>query len=249
MNIEIMELTEKFKKIKKLGWTKSLTNRITDVGSTLEYLLNIQNNELPIPDYNGIEIKAKTNSREKYIGLFNYRPESKYYLNNQRLKDSYGYPDKDYPNFLILNNAIFGNKKTIIGNKYKFQLNIDRNEEKIYLEIFDINDNLIEKETFWDFEEIKEKLNIKLTYLAIFKADRKKANDCFYYKYYMMTLYKLKGFNYFIEMIDKGYIRINFKIGIHKDNKNFGKIYDHGTSFEIEKSHLTELFDTIQKVY
>ena len=56
---------------------------------------------------------------------------------------------------------------------------------------------------------------------------------------------KLRGFDSFIDLIDKGIIEITFKIGMHKFGNKVGKPYDHGTDFSIKVSNLDLLYDKL----
>ena len=60
-----------------------------------------------------------------------------------------------------------------------------------------------------------------------------------------MKLYKLKDFDTFIDLLNKGIIRVSIKIGVFRDEKRFGKIHDHGTSFGIQEQNLNKLYDLI----
>lgn len=235
----------KFNKIKEKGWLKTIIKGNCGVGRTFEYYLGNQENSLEIPDYNGIEIKTKVSNKNLYTTLFNCKPESNFYNETERLKDTYGYSDKLYPNYLVLNNSIFCNKKTLIGNKYYFKLEIDKKEKKIFLNIFDLKGNLIEKEAHWDFDTLEEKLFRKLKILAYINASKKYELHNIYFRYNNLKIYKLKNFDNFIYLIEKGKIRITFKIGIYKKGTKFGKTYDHGTGFDIRECDLLKLYDRI----
>ena len=66
-----------------------------------------------------------------------------------------------------------------------------------------------------------------------------------YYHYHEILFYRIKDFNVFLELIEKGIIEITFKIGTHKSGTKIGKVYDHGTDFGIKPSNLELLFDKI----
>lgn len=243
MEKQINKLKRKFINIKDKGWIKSIRSGNTGIGMTFEYLLGIEENNLEISDYNGIEIKTKRNYSNSYTTLFNYTPEGKHYHEIERLKNIYGYPDKDNKNYKILNNSIYSNIRTWIGTKYQFKLNVDKVNQKIYLCIFDSEGTLIEKNVYWDFDIIKEKLYRKVKTIAFISALRKFINKEEYFKYYKMTIYSFKDFDTFINLIEKGIIRITFKIGVFKTGKRTGQIHDHGTGFDIKEKDMHLLYD------
>ena len=87
------------------------------------------------------------------------------------------------------------------------KLKIEHQEQKIFLEIFNLNYELIEMDCYWDFSTIKQKLSQKLNYLAYIKADRKYENKKVYFHYKEIDFYKIKNFENFIDLIEKGNIK------------------------------------------
>lgn len=246
MKNQINILYEKFLEIKKIGWIKNKTKGNNSIGVTFEQLLGLSQNELEIPDYMGIEIKTKRYNSKSYITLFSYTPEGKYYHEVKRIKDTYGYPHKKFPQYKVLNNSVYCNKKNKIGIKFYFKLCVDKKNKKIYLEIYDLNNNILEKQVYWDFVTIEQKLYRKLNILAFIKAYNKKINGEEYFKYYDLKIYLLKDFNTFIDLIEKGIIRLNFKLNIKTNPLKLGQIHDHGTSFDILEQDLEKLYTRFQ---
>lgn len=238
-------IKNKFYEVKMMGWVESDRNDSGAIGITFEKSIGIENNELEIPDFNGVEIKTKKKYSKSYTTLFNCTPTGPHYHEIERLKDLYGYPDAKIKIYNVLNTSIYSNKKVKVGLKYYFKLEVDQKKEKIFLIIYDIYGNLIEKEVYWDFDILEEKLHRKLKYLAYVKALEKTIHKKKYFKYYEMKIYKLKDFNTFIHLLNSGIIRISIKIGIFRDEKRIGKIHDHGTSFCIQEENLDKLYDLI----
>lgn len=245
MKENISDFIKRFNAIKEKGWIKGCVSGKGNIGRTFENELGCSENSLEIPDYNGIEIKTKLNFKKNYITLFTCKSESKFYNNTDRLKELYGYYDKELKNYKVLNTAAYCTRKVIINSKYQFKLNIDRNDKRIYLYVYDLKNNLIDKSSYWDFDTLEEKINRKLKILAIIKANKTIDNGCEYFKYRNMYMYKFKSFNNFIDLIENGKIRICFKVGLYKSGNKFGKTYDHGTGFEIKECNLLEMYDKI----
>lgn len=241
----IISLYNKFNDIKSQGWIEGTINGYCDVGKTFEKLINNDQNNFEIPDYNGIEIKTKRSSINLYTTLFNCKPDGPYYMETERLKDEYGYPDRNFKQFKVLNNTVFCNQFTSIGNRYKFKLEINDENKKIYLGVYTLKEKLIEKITYWDFDSLEEKLYRKMKILAYIHSIKKYSNGKTYFKYKSIDFYKLKSFENFIEAIKNGKIRVTFKVGIHKKGEKFGKTYDHGTGFDIKEEDLLYLYDVI----
>lgn len=244
MKKEILDLYEKFVDIKERGWIKSIKNGNNGVGLTFEHLLGIQQNELEIPDYNGVvEIKTKRKTSCSYIILFSCTPTGPNYHEVEMIKNRYGYPHKLLPQYKVLNNSVYGNRKNKIGCNFYFKLDVDRVSKKIYLIVYDKNKIEIEKSTYWDFDILEEKLNRKLKNLAVIKAYSKKEEFIEWFKYSDFQVYSLKSFDKFIELIEKGIIRLNFKLNIKTKGEKLGQIHDHGTSFDILEKDIPKLYN------
>ena len=245
MEKQIKKLNEEFVKIKKMGWVKSVNRGSNGVGFTFESLLGIQKNELEIPDYNGIELKARRYNSTSYIILFSCKPEGRYYHEVERIKEKYGYPHSIFKEYKVLNNSVYANKKNKIGQKYYFKLEVSRKNERIYLLIYDINKKLIEREVYWEFDALKEKLYRKLKWLAVVKAYSKRCclEQTEYFKYDEIKIYYLKNFETFIRLLESGTIRVNFKLNIETSAEKLGRIHDHGTSFDILEKDLVLLYN------
>lgn len=241
-NTIVKDLVENFSKIKKKGWVKNIRNGSTGVGMTLEHLLNITENNFEIPDYNGIEIKTKRNYSESYTTLFNCTPEGTHYKETERLKNKYGYPDSILKSYKVINNSIFANQLTKIGTKHYFKLNIDRENQKVILYVFNIFGELLENNVYWSFETLKDKLYRKVKMIAFVDALRKFVNYEEYFKYYKMTIYTIKDFDTFLDLIEAGIIRVTFKIGVFRSGERKGQIHDHGTGFDIKECDLLKLY-------
>ena len=236
-----------FLELKKLvinnHWVEGKGKGNNNVGITFESLLNKEVENFELPDYKGIEIKTKYSKKECYISLFNCTPDS-YLFEIKRLHLLYGYPDKEFPQFNIFNISIYGNRKIRLNNTF-FKLYVDRINQKVFLRIYDTNNKIIDELTSWSFEILNEKLQRKLKYLALIQAEKKYINNKIYFKYNNIDFYSLISFDKFLWLIEMGMIRVTFRIGIYKSKDKLGKMYDHGTCFNIEQENIDRLFNKI----
>lgn len=246
MRENIQELINKFEKVKKIGWVKTQFKGTGSIGDTFEFLIDKNQDNFSVPDFNGIEIKTKNNnSKQAYIGLFTAIPYGKDFFEIQRLNNLYGYPDKDFKNFNVFSGDVFCKYKRKIGRDHYFSLKIVKHEKKVKLLVFNNNQFLIDDLSYWDLNDIKEKLIRKLTYLAVIKADRKVHMNKVYYKYTNLSIYKLKNFETFLKLLNQAKIKIQFRIGIFKSGPRFGQLHDRGTVFAIKEKYLLELYEQI----
>lgn len=245
MESDIESLKEKFYTIKKKGWIKSCRQDTGGIGITFEKLVGVNTNELEIPDFGEIEIKTKTIGSDSYTTLFNCVPTGPRYHEVERIKDTYGYPDKIIKSKKVLNAIINSKVEVKVGLWYYFRIKVDKEKERIVLIISDKNKNILEQEVYWDFDSLEEKLCRKLNYLAIILAEKKKIDNEKYFKYCQMKVLKLKSFETFIELLEKGVIQISLKLGIYRSGSKIGKIHDRGTAFGIKEENIEQLFEII----
>ena len=246
MEKSIKLLIERFEEIRNKGWIKTKFNGPGSIGNNFEFLIGKDIDNFPIPDFNGIEIKTKQNNiKQEYISLFTCIPYGKDFFEIQRLKNAYGYPDKEFKNYNVLNGDVFCKYKRKIGKNYYFNLEINKNSNKIKLLIFDNYYNLIDDYAYWDLKEIEDKIMQKLEYLAVVGANKRVYQGKTYFKYTNLNIYKIKNFKTFLRLLSQAKIKIQFRIGVFKKGPRFGQTHDRGTVFAIKTKYLNELFEKI----
>ena len=245
MDDTINSLKAEFDRIKNLGWIKEKRKSTGSCGYTFESLLRKEEDNFPLPDYNNIEIKVMNDNTKTNLHLFNLIPDGDYLFPIKRILDELGCPGKvnrSEKRFYRTFNAkeytkmVFG-RKGIIGVNY--------DEAKVELIVFDNKGENINIGISWSFDYIKERLELKMQYLAFIRVSSCIICGEGYYHYHDIFFYHLKSFETFIDLIAKGIIDITFKIGIHTSGNKIGKVYDHGTDFSITISDLEQLYDEI----
>ena len=247
MDQNINDLIEKFNIIKHQGLHKSLRNGNTGIGYTFESLLGKMEDASFAPDYKGIEIKTKLGYSKCPVTLFSLVPKSSYDKTINQMVEMYGYPDKDYKQYKVLRANANAFQRVPVQNRYIFRLYIDRKEKRLKLLIFNKMNDLINDNIYWDFYDLKERLYTKLSYLALVIGYPYKRDGQIYYKYLTISIYKLKDFSTFVDLIEKGEIDVVFNIGIYKGGDKLGEIYDHGTAFKLSTASLQKLFNIIKR--
>lgn len=245
---EIKDLNQKFLTIKNKGWIKTLRNNASGVGYTFEKLIGKEEENFPIADYKNIEIKTSRKTSWGKIHLFHATPDGDYLFPIKSILEILGYPDKDYPEYKVFNVSTTALDYTKIGYNKKLKIKVDQNEEKIRLIAKNNNNESYNLYISWSFDMLKKRIALKLKNLALVKAYSKKIDGVEYFKYDKIKFYKLKSFNTFIELIEKGKISITFTIGMYKNGKRFGQIHDRGTIFTINEKNISYLYDEIDNI-
>ena len=242
------DLKEKFIKIRDKGWIKSKRNDSSGIGYTFEQLLNIEENSFFIADYEEIEIKThRTNSMEK-IHLFRLTPDGDYLFPIKSIIEELGYTDKKNKKFKVFRKRFNSIHFTRINNNTFAKIEVKRKQKKISF-IIVRNHKRYPLYISWSFEELEKRINLKIKNLAIIEAESfiSKINGKEYFLYSKYSLYRIKSFEKFIELIENGMITISFNIGYHKEENKLGMIKDHGTSFSINLNNINNLYDLIDE--
>ncbi len=245
MNENIEKLKILFKKIKNKEFNESLRTGTTGIGYTFEKLLGKEEDSNYLPDFNGIEIKTKLGYSKSPLTLFTLVPEKDKVSSINYILTNFGYPDKD-GELKCFRGNVYLKANNIIANRYIFKTKILHNENKLQLLIYDKNFNLIDDSIYWNLKDIETRLFTKLQYLAIIKGYPYKRCNKTYYKYTNLDIYKLKGFDAFLRLLNEDAIFIMFNIGMHKSAERYGQICDRGTAFRLQLCSIEKLFDKIE---
>lgn len=240
---EINNLRKKLIEIKKFGWIDNQrpNNKDGGIGNTFEDLLGIKENNKKTADYKGIEIKCKREFNSSYISLFSKSPSSPYRANTY-LREKYGeYRDENHPEKKKLYASIFGHRDSIVYEKYKMNLKVNKHFKNLELIIKDLNENQLDK-VEWTFESlIKASFKIR-TLLLVITETRKHDNKTQFY-YSKAELYNEFNFEKFLDCIELGYIQFDIRIGVYSSGKSFGKTHDHGSGFRVKHENLIKLYE------
>ena len=246
MKKEIENLKLLFKNIKNKEFNKNLRKGTTGIGYTFESLINKNEDNQSSPDFNGIEIKTKLGYTKSPLTLFTLTPIKENDRSVKYLLENFGYSNKNLK-YKSFRTDAYLNKNNIVGNKYIIKLKINYPENKLILLILNINLEIIDDSIYWKLDDIKNRLETKLNYLAYIIGYPYNINNETYYKYTTLKIYKLKDFNNFIELLENNKIHITFNIGYFRTGKRVGEIHDRGTAFKLSIESIEELFELIDK--
>lgn len=242
------KIKKDFLKIKSLGFVISTrrNNRDGGIGNTYEDLLGVKENNLKKADYLGFEIKSQRTLNSSYISLFSKSPSHPSKANSY-LREKYGeIRDENFPNSKKLYASIFGNKYSVIYDKYKMKLNLSYKDKKLILLIKDLNNKLLDK-VYWTFDDL-EKASKKMKSLMLVLADEKIEDNKTLYHFNQAQLFQGFSFDAFLREIKTGGIMFDIRIGVHNSGKNLGKTHDHGSGFRVKRSNFKNLYSTFIEI-
>jgi hypothetical protein len=223
------------------------------VGNTLEDLLGIVENNLPIPNASEWELKAQRLGTSALTSLFHLEPSPRAVkFVPQILLLNYGWPHKEagkkYPeNEMSFRQTIHGNSPSDRG----FMVKIDRKQRKILIS-FDsdsvadshkewllivkekIGLKQIDPQPYWGFDDLSNKAGTKLLNCFYVQAEVKKDGSKELYRYCKVMMLQRFNFEGFLNQIEQGNILIDF-------DARTG--HNHGTKFRMRQNCLPELYE------
>ena len=227
-------------------WFESSRGNDTGIGKTLEDLLGKEEDNLSESDFDGLELKTKrVTATTARITLFTKTP-SKPRSVSTYLRKMYGAPKAEKGGLKTLYTTIYGNHKNTFNGEFQFKVETDVELERLYLKIYDMNDNCLnKKDIYWDYQALKKTFDMKLQSVGFVSASTKRKNGLEHFKYEGLKLLLKPSFENFIKCIDDGLIVIDIRISV---NNRTGATRDHGTGFRIYEKDLTYLYDDIIEI-
>ena len=242
-------IIKKFREVKKKGYVKSHRKNNTGIGKTFEDCIGVKENNIDEPDLAGYEIKAHREVAQSYITLFTKKPSFPRGA-NAYLKDNFGTPYDDIPNQKKLHTSIFADKANTYADKYAFRLINDRKKKCIFIAVYSIKSKkMLDCSCGYTYDDIEAVLKKKMKNLFYVSAETKKDKngiESFYFN--KADIYESPSFAKFLNLLDKGLIMYDIRIGIYHSGKNYGKTHDRGSGFRILESNLCKLYSKHEKV-
>ncbi|OIP64875.1 hypothetical protein AUK15_02835 [Candidatus Nomurabacteria bacterium CG2_30_43_9] len=226
----LQELKKKLSGIKTLGFVKTHRKGDTGIGKTLEDLLGIKENNIPLPDIGEIaELKAYRKSAVSMLTLFTLEPQPKGGDRDRTLLDGFGYSKRDNGRSKELHSTLSCKRYNNQGLKLK----VEKDKVRVVGKSKRLN-------IYWDMEDLKRKFEAKLPALVYALADCKEIKGVEHFHF--NEAYFLEGFDFehFKNMVKKDYIVVDFRMYYRPD----GSVRNHGTGFRVKIKQLYNCFDT-----
>jgi hypothetical protein len=253
------QLIQRLKDIIKMGWIENMRHgNVGGVGNTLEDLLGIEENNLPLPNASEWELKCQRINTRSLVTLFHVEPSpTAMKFVPTILLPRYGWPHKEAGKKYPKNEMSF--RQTISSlncSDRGFRVVVDRVGHKILIS-FDSGNvdprhsdwlKNVEKlagledlnpQPYWGFDDLFHKAGTKLHNCFFIEAavQRREGREFFEYKKVMM----LSGFSKekFIRTIEQGDILVDF-------DARTG--HNHGTKFRFRNNKLPSLYDHVTEI-
>jgi len=249
------QMLSKLEEVARLGWIQSIRPLNSGgIGNTIDSLLGLKQNNLPISDTAQWELKTHRISSSSLLTLFHMEPEprkEKIVIN--LLLPKYGWPDQIRDNELSFRQTIQANHLSDRG----FGLVVDRASEKVFVQF---NHSLVDQrhnewleavrtraglanlnpQPYWQFQELFLKASTKLLNAFFVDANSKRENGIEFFK--IVRIHVLQGFdlNHFVDSIESGAVLVDFDARTH---------HNHGTKFRLRQESIPELYRYVDTVH
>lgn len=247
------ELIQRLREIAALGWVENGRHgNAGGIGNTLEDLLGIEENNLPIPNASEWELKSQRLHTTSLTTLFHTEPSpTALKFVPAILLPKYGWKHqeagKKYPT------AELSFRQTINGlfrSDRGFMVKIDHEEQKVLIS-FDANAvderhtewlesvrqrvglGELDPQPYWGFEDLEHKVGAKLTNCFFVQAAVKKEGDKELYRYERAMMLEGLDFEGFLKCLESGIILIDF-------DARTG--HNHGTKFRIRQNSWPSMY-------
>ena len=238
----------RFREVKSMGYIPSHRTSDTGIGKTFEDCVGVAENNINAPDLFGFEIKAHREKSSSYVTLFTKKPSFPDDANSI-LNAKFGTPYPNNPTLNSLHTSMFADRGNTYMGKYSFQLCVDQNTKKIFIQVSDLQTgNILDKSAGYTFEEIEETLKNKLENLFYVSAKRQKSEGTELFLFHKADVYMHPSIERFIDLLQEGEIMYDIRIGSYKSGTNYGKSHDHGSGFRILPQSLGKLFTYHEEV-
>lgn len=260
------ELIEAIREIGAKGWHRSVKRTIDfrndgAVGNTLEVLLGLEENNLPIPNVQEWELKGQRLHTSSLVTLKHIEPSPRASkIVATVLLPLYGWTHKEagrkYPD---TEKSFRSTTSAVSYTNRGFRLVLDRNQGKLRF-VFDASKadssdpeiaNWLESvkqrvglgpldpEPYWGLDDLRYEIGAKVKNCFYVIADTRIEGGHEFFKF--VKLLVLSGFSFdgFLECIEEGVVLVDF-------DARTG--HNHGTKFRIRQNHWHRLYTSVEEI-
>ena len=246
-------LIEQLKAIAARGWVANARHgNHGGIGNTLEDLLGLKENNLPIPNAAEWELKAQRLNSSSLTTLFHSEPSPRALrFVPQVLLPKYGWPHEEagtrYPaSEMSFRQTIHGKSRSDRG----FMVVIDRTQQKVLVS-FDaasvhprhrqwlasaearVGLGELDPQPYWGFADLEHKAGTKLLNTFYVQAEVKNENGAEFYRYSRVMMLQQFSFEGFLHALEEGKMLVDF-------DARTG--HNHGTKFRLRQNCLPMLY-------
>lgn len=246
-------MVSELKNIQKRGWTRSIRPLNSGgIGNTIDHLLGLPENNLPIADTAQWELKTHRLGSTSLLTLFHMEPEPRQgRIVSNLLLPSYGWADQTRPNELSFRQTL----TALAPSDRGFGISVNRDSDKLVV-YFDaarvdprhgawlvsvdqrIGIGALSPEPYWGFQDLSLKASTKLLNSFYVEAETTRTDGEEHFR--ISRIVVLQGFDIdkFITAIDQGFVLVDFDARTH---------HNHGTKFRLRQNAIPSLYRYVEE--
>ena len=221
----LKEFKVAFVKLKEKGFLLSTRKGTTGIGHTFETLLNLEENNLSLPDIKGLEIKTHREGVNGLITLFTFNNKA-WKMNPLEAIKKYGSKDK---------NGRLGMYYTMSLTPNSAGLFLMIKEEEISVQ--HISGEIV---ATWKLKNLAERFAQKIPALLFVSARTEERNAKEYFHFYRAQLMKGTTPEFLGDLFKTGDILVDLRL-----HDKGTRARNHGTGFRTYENRLHKLFNEI----
>jgi hypothetical protein len=245
-------LIEKLCQIRSIGWIRDArTSNSGGIGNTLEDLLGITENNLPLPNAGEWELKCQRIGSASLTTLFHMEPSPRALkFVPEILLKQYGWAHQSIPKEKSFRQTINGLARSDRG----FTVIIDRAARKVLIS-FDAESVAIRHrkwlatvkrqvglgelnpQPYWGFDDLSSKARTKLLNCFYIQARTKKEQGIEYFCYEKIMMLERFDFDQFLKALEEGILLLDF-------DARTG--HNHGAKFRLRQDQFPYLYHDVQ---
>ena len=233
--LQYKEIEVKLPELKERGFIRTHRAGNTGIGKTLEDELGIEENNFAGPNGHMTELKSSRKGGSSMVTLFTKSPLPK--AINRKLVDKLG---KLSNGKKVLHTTMDATSRNALYGKPGFMLTV--HDTRIEIDHPNYGDL---PTPYWNSTDLKASFIRKYPKNLLYvKADTigRGINESFHYnEAWLMSGF---GFENFVNLLKKGKILVDIRIGKYPD----GKMHDHGTGFRVKPEDLDLCFSNREQV-
>ena len=253
------EIIKKLKGISQRGWIKNARpGNVGGVGNTLEDLLGIEENNLPIPNAAEWELKCQRSNSSSLTTLFHMEPSPRalkfvpciFLLKYGWLHELEGAAHPK--NEMSFRQTIHGRSRSDRG----FMVKIDRDQKKVLIS-FDsktvdkrhaawlatvrkrVGLGELDPQPYWGFDDLFHKAGTKLLNCFYVRAKVKREKDTELFMYEKILMLQKFSLDKFLAGLEDASLLVDFDARTH---------HNHGTKFRLRQDHLPDLYEQVTAI-
>jgi hypothetical protein len=248
------QLIDKLKEIRKMEWVANARpDNVGGVGNTLEDLLGISENNLPIPNAAEWELKCQRIGTSSLTTLFHMEPSPRAYkFVPKMLLPCYGWKHVSIPGEMSFRQTITGLSTSDRG----FKVGVDRNARKVLVSfnasavdprhsewLKSVGERIglgeLNPQPYWGFDDLFHKAGTKLLNCFYLRAQVKREHGREYFWYKEIIILQKFSLHNFLKAIEDGRVLVDF-------DARTG--HNHGTKFRLRQDSLPDLYGEATRI-